>query len=61
MVEKVSACKKIATIFGNNDHFDSIIALLAVAVKDSEKNVEKAIEVGLMPLIADILQETGSE
>lgn len=43
LVEKVNASKRIAMPFEDNIHFDQIIALLSVAVKDNKVNVNKAI------------------
>lgn len=60
-VEKINNCKRIATICENNEHFDSIIALMAVSVKNCRLNVKKAIEKDLLGYVADILNESTLE
>ena len=58
LLERINNCKRIATVYENNAHFDSIIALMAVSVKDCRINVRRAIEKELLPFIADILNES---
>jgi hypothetical protein len=58
LLEKISACKKLAITYENNDHFDAIVALLASAVKDNESNVMKAIDKDLLQYISFILNES---
>lgn len=55
--DKINICRKIAIIYENNDHFDAIIALMAVSVKDKE-NSKKAVEKDIISNIAEILNET---
>ena len=59
--ERVIACRKIATIYEDNSHFDSIIALMSCSLKEPYKNVEKAVEKELVPIIADIVNESNWE
>jgi hypothetical protein len=58
LLERINACKRIATIYEDNDHFDAIIALMSVSLKDNRRNVDKAVEKDLVSFIADILNET---
>lgn len=59
--EKINAKKRVALSYDNNEHFDSILAILAVAVKDNQQNAEKAKKKGLIPWLAEILMETSPE
>lgn len=34
LLDKVNSCKRIGTIYEDNPHYDSIIALMAVSLKD---------------------------
>lgn len=56
--DKINACKRISSNYENNEHYDSIVALLAASVKSSNTNVKKASEKNILPIIADIYNET---
>jgi hypothetical protein len=59
--DRINAKKRVAAAYDNNDHFDSSLAILAVAVKENSTNAEKAKKKGLIPLLSDILTETMAE
>lgn len=59
--DKINNKKKGAASYDNNEHFDSILAILAVAVKENQVNAEKAKKKNLIPLLSDILMETHAE
>ena len=56
--EKIRNHNKFGIKFGNNINFDSIIALLASAVKNNIENVNKCISKDLIPYIADITNDS---
>ena len=66
---RINSCKRIAVIYDDNPHFDSALGLLGVSLLGGEdggssagkKNAEKALEKGLIPLIADIIDASNWE
>lgn len=58
LFDKINACKRIGSNYEDNEHYDSIIALMSVSVKSSAANVRKTLEKDLIPIIADILNES---
>jgi hypothetical protein len=63
LIERVNACKRIASIYENNAHFDAVLALVSASLLSGEegcykKNAQKAMEKGLDSLVADILNES---
>ena len=57
-MDRINSCKRIATLYEDNAHFDAIMALMAVSLKNCKKNVEKAIEKELIGMLADVLNES---
>jgi hypothetical protein len=43
---------------GDDDHYDAIICLLAVSVKDNPENVQKVLDTRLIPQIVSIIQNS---
>lgn len=66
---RINSCKKIDVIYDDNPHFDAALGLLSVSLLGGEdggssagkKNAEKALEKGLIPLIADIIMKSNWE
>ena len=66
---RINSGKRIAVMYDDNPHFDSALGLLSVSLLGGEeggssagkKNAEKALEKGLIPLIADIIVESNWE
>lgn len=54
VLEDVQKCKKNVKKFESNEHFDSVVALMAVSLKDCKVNVIKAIDKDLIPVVAEI-------
>jgi hypothetical protein len=63
LILRINACKRIAVVYEDNPHFDASIGLLSASLlgDDGRKNAEKALEKGLITLIADILVESNWE
>ena len=60
---RLNSCRKIAVIYDDNPHFDSCLGLLSVSLVSGEdsagqRNAQKAIEKGLVGLVADIINES---
>ena len=50
--------KNKESFLGDDDHYDAIICLLAVSVKDNDQNVERVLETRLIPQIVCIIQNS---
>jgi len=59
--QKIDQCKAQRIMMGNDDHFDAIISLVSVSVKDNEDNVDKVLEKELTPYITKIIQNSNWE
>jgi len=51
----------ISATFEGQAHFDLIIALFSVSLVESEENVKKAVSKGLIPLLAEITNNSNWE
>lgn len=58
LLERINSFRRIGSTFENNAHFDSIIALISVSLKNCRSNVQIAVKKDLIPLIAEILDES---
>jgi len=57
---RIKKLKKRGTLLEDDPHFDAIIKLLSVSVTNEEgdENVEIVLEVGLIPYIVTIIQNS---
>jgi len=42
--EKLDHCKNTKQVMVNDEHYDAIVSLVAVSVKDNDQNVERVFE-----------------
>lgn len=57
----VEVCKKQMVMMGNDEHYDSIIALLSNSVQGNPTNVQKVLDKKLIPHITLVIQNSNWE
>lgn len=61
MRDRIKETMHISATFEGQAHFDLIIALFSVSLVESEENVKKAVSKGLIPLLAEITNNSNWE
>lgn len=56
--EKLDFFKQMNDRMGNHDHYDAIIKLIAISVKDNQENVDLLIQKNLAVYITKIIKQT---